>query len=117
MTTGERSLSDLILFWASFFTLIAAGMGFAIRGDIIGDWGRQFGFTQTELGEITGQGLAGFGLTIILFQFPLLRLLRPYDLNLRIQAGMALFVAGFLAYSFLPVGARGRPRCPGGCRW
>ena len=45
------------------------------------------------------------GLTIILFQFPLLRLLRPYDLQLRIQAGMALFVAGFLAYSFLPVGS------------
>jgi predicted MFS family arabinose efflux permease len=44
------------------------------------------------------------GVTIILFQFPLLRLLRPYDLNIRIQAGMALFVAGFLAYSFLPVG-------------
>ncbi|MCS7046903.1 MAG: MFS transporter [Gemmataceae bacterium] len=63
------SFNDLMLFWASFFTLIAAGMGFAIRGDIIGDWGRQFGFTQTELGIITGQGLAGFGLTIIFFSF------------------------------------------------
>ena len=66
---GGASFSNMMLFWASFFTLIAAGMGFSIRGDIIGDWGRQFGFTQTELGIITGQGLAGFGLTIIFFSF------------------------------------------------
>src|SRR5881275_1235509 len=64
-----NSRSNTILFWASFFTLIAAGMGFAIRGDILNDWGRQFGFTQTELGEITGMGLMGFGLTIIFFSF------------------------------------------------
>jgi MFS family permease len=62
-------LNEKILFWASFFTLIAAGMGFAIRGDILNDWGRQFGFTQTELGGITGMGLVGFGLTIIFFSF------------------------------------------------
>ena len=41
--------------------------------------------------------------TIILFQFPLLRLLRKYDLHVRIQAGMALFVAGFLIYAALPL--------------
>jgi MFS family permease len=61
--------NEKILFWASFFTLIAAGMGFAVRGDILADWGRDFGFTQTELGEITGMGLMGFGLTIIFFSF------------------------------------------------
>lgn len=64
-----NSFSDMMLFWASFFTLIAAGMGFAVRGGILGDWGRQFGFTQTELGFITGQGLAAFGVTIIFFSF------------------------------------------------
>ena len=63
-TTNEK-----VLFWASFFTLIAAGMGFSIRGDILADWGREFGFTQTDLGIITGQGLAGFGITIIFFSF------------------------------------------------
>jgi MFS family permease len=64
-----NSRSNMILFWASFLTLIAAGMGFAIRGDILNNWGREFGFTQTELGEITGMGLMGFGLTIIFFSF------------------------------------------------
>ena len=44
-------------------------MGFSIRGDILGDWGQQFGFTQTELGKITGMGLVGFGMTIIFFSF------------------------------------------------
>lgn len=64
-----RNVNEKILFWASFLTLIAAGMGFSIRGDILADWGRQFGFTQTDLGIITGQGLAGFGITIIFFSF------------------------------------------------
>jgi MFS family permease len=63
------SRSHMVLFCASFLTLIAAGMGFSIRGDILADWGRQFSFTQTELGVITGQGLAGFGITIIFFSF------------------------------------------------
>jgi MFS family permease len=69
IAAASPSFSHMLLFWASFFTLIAAGMGFSIRGDILADWGRQFGFTQTDLGIITGQGLAGFGFTIIFFSF------------------------------------------------
>src|SRR5262249_42424611 len=64
-----KNLNEKMLFWASFLTLIAAGMGFAIRGEILVDWGAQFGFTQTELGEIQGMGLVGFGFTIIFFSF------------------------------------------------
>ncbi len=55
-----------ILLWASFLTLIAAGVGFAIRAAILGDWEEQFGFTKTELGGITGGGLVGFGVIIII---------------------------------------------------
>ncbi len=61
--------NEKILFWASFCTLIAAGIGFSVRGVILGDWGNQFGFTQAELGTITGGGLVGFGLAIIFFSF------------------------------------------------
>lgn len=57
------------LLWASFLTLIAAGVGFAIRAGILGDWGAQYGFTKGELGTITGGGLVGFGLTIIVCSF------------------------------------------------
>src|SRR3954469_23790015 len=62
-------LNDRILFWASFATLIAAGIGFSVRGAILKDWGNQFGFTQSELGVLAGAGLIGFGLAIIFFSF------------------------------------------------
>jgi MFS family permease len=55
------------IFWASFLTLIAAGVGFAVRGDVLAEWSRIFGFTQTELGTITGGGLTGMAITIIGF--------------------------------------------------
>ena len=54
-----------LIFLASFMTLIAAGMGFGIRGKLLGPWSEQYGFTQTELGLISGGGLVGFGLIII----------------------------------------------------
>jgi MFS family permease len=66
---SSPTLNDRILFWASFLTLIAAGIGFSVRGVILGDWGTQFGFTQSELGTITGGGLIGFGVAIIFFSF------------------------------------------------
>lgn len=52
---------------AGFFAILAAGVGFAVRGAILVDWGNQFGFTMTELGTITGGGFVGFGIIIILF--------------------------------------------------
>ncbi len=55
------------IFWASFLTLIAAGTGFAVRTAVLAEWSRIFGFTQTELGTITGGGLTGMAFTIIGF--------------------------------------------------
>src|SRR3954469_15791165 len=54
------------LLWAGFMAILAAGVGFSIRAGILGDWGTQFGFTQTDLGQITGGGLVGFGVIILL---------------------------------------------------
>lgn len=59
--------SNRKIFWASFLTLIAAGMGFAVRGAVLDEWERIFGFTKTELGTITGGGLTGMAFTIIGF--------------------------------------------------
>ncbi len=72
--TGGPSGSEKILFWASFMTLIAAGIGFSIRNSLLGAWGHQFGFTQTELGKITGAGLWGFPVAIITLSFVVDRL-------------------------------------------
>lgn len=63
--TNGYGWNERILFYASFLTLIAAGIGFSVRGAILKDWGEQFGFTQTELGTITGGGLFFYGITII----------------------------------------------------
>ncbi|HZT83765.1 MAG TPA: MFS transporter [Gemmataceae bacterium] len=64
-----KNANDKVLFWASFLTLIAAGIGFSMRGALLGVWGGQFGFTQGELGTISGFGLVGFGITIIALSF------------------------------------------------
>ncbi len=54
------------LLWAGFMAILAAGVGYSVRGGILGQWAEQFGFTMTELGTITGGGLTGFGVVIIL---------------------------------------------------
>ncbi len=54
------------LLLAGFVAILAAGVGFGVRGGILGDWGTQYGFTQTELGEVTGFGLVGFGVIILI---------------------------------------------------
>ncbi len=63
------SRGHMFLFYASFLTLIAGGIGFAVRGSLLGAWGQQYGFTQFELGQITGAGLWGFPIAIIPLSF------------------------------------------------
>ncbi len=53
------------LLTAGFLALVAAGVGFAVRGGLLGEWSSLYGFTFTELGQITGGGLLGFGLVIL----------------------------------------------------
>lgn len=54
---------------ASFLTILVAGVGTAVRGGLLAEWGGTFGFTQTELGQITGGGFVGFGLVILIASF------------------------------------------------
>ena len=54
------------LLWAGFFAILASGVGAAIRGGILDNWGREYGFTGTQLGAITGAGFTGFCFGIII---------------------------------------------------
>src|SRR5262245_20539415 len=54
------------LLWAGFMAILAAGVGFAIRGGIFDNWGAEFGFTAQQLGDIGGAGFSGFCFGIIL---------------------------------------------------
>ncbi len=54
------------LLWAGFVAIMASGVAFSIRAGILKQLAEQYGFTQTELGAITGGGLTGFGIIILL---------------------------------------------------
>ncbi len=54
------------LLWAGFMAILAAGVGFGIRGGILANWGAEFGFTGQQLGDINGAGFTGFCFGIII---------------------------------------------------
>jgi MFS family permease len=54
------------LLWAGFTAILAAGVGFAIRGGILDNWGSEFGFNASQLGAINGAGFTGFCFGIII---------------------------------------------------
>ncbi len=54
------------LLFAGFVAILAAGVGFALRGGIFDNWGREFGFTGLQLGAIGGAGFTGFCFGIII---------------------------------------------------
>jgi MFS family permease len=54
------------LLLAGFMAILAAGVGFAIRGGILANWGAEFGFTGQQLGDINGAGFTGFCFGIII---------------------------------------------------
>ena len=48
------------LLWAGFTAILAAGIGFGVRGGIFGTWAAEFGFTGAQLGMIGGAGFTSF---------------------------------------------------------
>lgn len=57
------------LLWAGFMAILAAGVGFGIRGGILDNWGTEFGFSGAQLGAIGGAGFTGFCFGIIIGGF------------------------------------------------
>jgi len=53
------------LFLASCIALLATGMTFAVRGDIMGPLGQQFALSDRDLGLIAGAAFYGFMLSIL----------------------------------------------------
>jgi MFS family permease len=51
---------------AGFMAIFAAGVGMGIRNGILDNWGREFGFTAGQLGDIMGAAFLGFCPGIIL---------------------------------------------------
>jgi len=64
-TNTEIAPNAKRLLWAGFMAILAAGVGFAIRGGILDNWGGEYGFTAAQLGAIGGAGFTGFCFGII----------------------------------------------------
>ena len=56
-----------LIFWASFISLLAAGVGFAYRVMVLGDWRAEFNLTGQEVGRIFGASLWPIAVTMIIF--------------------------------------------------
>src|SRR5205823_15054743 len=54
------------LLCGGFAAILAAGVGAAIRGGILANWGAEFGFTGQQLGDINGAGFTGFCFGIVI---------------------------------------------------
>lgn len=62
----NTGVNRMRLLWAGFTAILAAGVGFAIRGGIFDNWGSEYGFNATQLGAIGGMGFSGFCFGIII---------------------------------------------------
>jgi MFS family permease len=66
MSNDTQAANAKRLLWAGFMAILAAGVGFAIRGGIFGAWAEAYGFSATQLGAIGGAGFSGFCFGIII---------------------------------------------------
>lgn len=65
-TSGPIAPNAMRLLLAGFMAILAAGVGFAIRGAILGTWEAAFKFTGLEVGLINGAGFTGFCFGIVI---------------------------------------------------
>src|SRR4249919_3224274 len=65
-TSGGVAPNARRLLVAGFMAILAAGIGFGIRGGILANWAAEFGFTGAQLGAIGGAGFTGFCFGIII---------------------------------------------------
>jgi len=54
------------LLWAGFTAILAAGVGFGVRGGIFANWAQEFNFSGAQLGAIGGAGFTGFCFGIVI---------------------------------------------------
>jgi MFS family permease len=66
-SASQRVAQDKVLFWGCFVGIVATGFGFIARVLTAGQWGPEFGLSETQVGEILGAGLWPFAISIVLF--------------------------------------------------
>lgn len=68
-TTAQEhhAAPNRFLFYACFVSIVTTSFAFVLRALTQQQWGQEFNFTQTEVGEILGVGLWPFAISIVLF--------------------------------------------------
>lgn len=61
----ENNINKNRLFWASCMALVVTAMTFAIRANLMGTIGNEFGLSNKEVGEIAGMAFLGFTIATI----------------------------------------------------
>jgi MFS family permease len=64
-----KQVNSSKLFMASCFALVTTSMTFAIRAGMLGDLGKQFNLSDTEIGQIAGMAFFGFPIATTLGGF------------------------------------------------
>lgn len=62
----ENDINRKRLLWAGFVAILAAGIGFGVRGGIFSIWAENFSFSGAQLGLIGGAGFTGFCFGIVI---------------------------------------------------
>src|SRR5690606_3903819 len=63
----ENERHRMRLFWACFIALTTTSFGFILRALTLPQWGGEVNLTNTQIGEIAGEGLWPFAISIVLF--------------------------------------------------
>ncbi|MEZ6016511.1 MAG: MFS transporter [Planctomycetota bacterium] len=106
LTPREKKL----LFWASFLSLMAAGVGFAFRVAMQGDYGAELQLTNQQVGEVFGASLWPIALTMIGFSLVIDRTgyKLPMMIAFALQAGSGIgtyMASGYLGLYFSALAA------------
>ena len=64
---GLTKRDTSLLFWASFLSLMAAGIGFAFRAMVPHLWGAEYNVLDAEVGKLFGAGLWPIAIMMIVF--------------------------------------------------
>lgn len=79
------------LFVGCIVALLATSFGFAVRGQLLGEWSQLFNLTNEQVGYIQGAGLFPFAITIILFSLIVDKI--GYGVSMAIAFGLHLVSA------------------------
>jgi len=92
-----ESKPDLKLFWGCFLALITTAFAFVSRLFLLGEWQKEFGLTDVQVGELAGMGIWPFAISIIAFSL--------FIDKIGYKTAMVFSFLGYIIWSVMAVAA------------